>query len=1409
MASAQMLGSPPLPAKAAGPVEVLSANFDDETLGSLQQSGGPTLAYVAEGAGKALSVTGRANTWDSVGSAEGVLEHGVAYTLSARIKLVDADADAMGRFTMYDGSYTAVGAAALSTTAWTTVSGSYTLPAAVDAATVKFAVEAGSWAGSTPGFLLDDVLVTKAATGGGIVIDPSFVPGGAVSPVLAPSKLARGTGNVSALTFDDGPNGAYTTDLLDFLGANDVQATFCVIGQNIQATGGADILKRMVREGHTLCNHSTGYADMGSMTPEQAQADLMANLEIIRTALGNPNAQVPYFRAPNGSWGQTSAVAVALGMQPLAVDNLISDWETQDETLLTTRLRAAMKPGEIVLVHDGGGARAGSVAATKAVVAERLAAGWTFTLPVGGAPAPAAPSLQADFEDNTLQGWGPRDDGNGAPTVAVVADGHNSTYAARVSDRVSQGQGLSFDVSGLLTAGTTYELEAWIKFESDPGDMTFSSATTSGGTTTYSNLVQLTGLATGWTKVTGTFTLPQFTDSASVYFETKWANNAAGNTSTFLVDDITIRQPAPSVIEDLPALMDSVGVPLGVAIDSRETTGSASDLLLRHFNQITAENHMKPEAWYAADGTFSPHVEADALMKYSQDNDLRMYGHVLVWHSQTPDWFFQDSAGAPLPATPAGQQILKDRLRDHIFNVAEHLSDEYGEFGSATNPLVAWDVVNEVVSDGAENPDGLRRSEWFRILGEQYIDLAFQYADEAFNDEFASASGPARPVALFINDYNTEQSGKQQRYFDLVERLLERGVPLDGVGHQFHVNLDMPVSALESAITRFEGMGVTQAVTEFDVTTGTPVTQARLIDQGYYFRDAFEMFRAHESSLFSITVWGLTDGRSWRDSSGAPLVFNDALLAKPAYYGAAGASLPARLRTADVFGGDVAITPEATSSPEWDRLRLRAVDDNSAFQLRWAPDHLTAYVKVADGVVDAADKVTLVVGDDTHTFHRDGSGDVDGVATEVDGGWVAVVHLPLNGAVEGSTLQFDVRVAYGSSTGAWNTPGAMGTLTLLEPISYLEVAQASTAPAIDGAVDDVWADSGVIATDKQVQGTGGAIAQVRTLWKGDTLYVLADVTDPIVDVTGSDPWIQDSVELFVDAGNHKNGGYRAEDTQIRISADNVVSFGTGDESAQRARLESAVVRTATGYRVEAAVDLLGEGGLATFHGLDFQVNDASAGARTGITNWADPTGAGYQSTARWGVGQLVEAVDPPVGPQEPVPSMSLSDVTVAPGGAFEVRLAGFTPGDEVTIQLIDGTAEDSGAQRRAARVRVAPGLTIGTAVVGADGTAVVAAQVPADTPFGVYRIGAAVNGVILVEASLTVAAADAGTPGTPGTPGAPGTTPGATTPGGWLASTGMGLGLGLLAVVLVMAGLVFVVVSRRRDALQVSDSSGS
>lgn len=186
----------------------------------------------------------------------------------------------------------------------------------------------------------------------------------------------------AALTFDDGPNGACTEALLDLLGEYDVVATFCVVGSGIASPGGARILRRTVAEGHALANHALTFADMGDWPAERVRADLGATTLLIHDAVGD-DVPVRWFRAPNGSWGRTAEVAVRLGMQPLAVVHTIDDWRTQDVPTLVGNLRAALTPGELLVAHDGGGDRSGTVAALRQVLPEWLAEGWSFTFPAG------------------------------------------------------------------------------------------------------------------------------------------------------------------------------------------------------------------------------------------------------------------------------------------------------------------------------------------------------------------------------------------------------------------------------------------------------------------------------------------------------------------------------------------------------------------------------------------------------------------------------------------------------------------------------------------------------------------------------------------------------------------------------------------------------------------------------------------------------------------------------------------------------------------------------------------------------------------------------------------------------------------------------------------------------------------
>lgn len=193
-----------------------------------------------------------------------------------------------------------------------------------------------------------------------------------------PVVRAAGAGRVLALTVDDGP-AADTAALLDVLDGLGVRATFCVVGERVATPEGGALLRRAVAAGHALANHGWDYADLGSADPGDVERALRATTAAVTEAVGP--VPVRWYRAANGSWGRTAEVAVRLGMQPLGVVGAVGDWLTQDEPTLVTRLRAAVHPGAVLLVHDGGGDRRGTVAAVRRVVAGLLGEGWAFTLP--------------------------------------------------------------------------------------------------------------------------------------------------------------------------------------------------------------------------------------------------------------------------------------------------------------------------------------------------------------------------------------------------------------------------------------------------------------------------------------------------------------------------------------------------------------------------------------------------------------------------------------------------------------------------------------------------------------------------------------------------------------------------------------------------------------------------------------------------------------------------------------------------------------------------------------------------------------------------------------------------------------------------------------------------------------------
>lgn len=184
-------------------------------------------------------------------------------------------------------------------------------------------------------------------------------------------------GRTVALTFDDGPHPVHTPRLLGVLREHRVDAVFCLVGAQVRRH--PDIVRQIVAEGHTLCNHTMDHDDMADWGPDEIRRDLAATNDAIHDAV--PGADIAYFRAPYGSWGGTPEVAADMDLQPLGWSLNVVDWDPPGTDVLAERLRTGITPGAVVLLHDGMGDRSQTVEAVDRVVPEFQADGWRFTRP--------------------------------------------------------------------------------------------------------------------------------------------------------------------------------------------------------------------------------------------------------------------------------------------------------------------------------------------------------------------------------------------------------------------------------------------------------------------------------------------------------------------------------------------------------------------------------------------------------------------------------------------------------------------------------------------------------------------------------------------------------------------------------------------------------------------------------------------------------------------------------------------------------------------------------------------------------------------------------------------------------------------------------------------------------------------
>jgi GH35 family endo-1,4-beta-xylanase len=336
---------------------------------------------------------------------------------------------------------------------------------------------------------------------------------------------------------------------------------------------------------------------------------------------------------------------------------------------------------------------------------------------------------------------------------------------------------------------------------------------------------------------------------------------------------------------------------IGLAIDFTETnppTAQEQAIIKTHFNVITPENSMKPISTHPAEDHWTWET-ADRLIDFCQFNNIKVWGHTLVWHAQTGNWLFQGENGQAVTREKA-----LERLKTHIQTQVTRYKGK----------VVGWDVVNEAIAD-SNNPttENLRNAPWLRAIGPDYLTYAFKLAREADPE-----------VQLYYNDYNIEKGAKHQSSLLLLKRLIQEGAPITGVGIQGHWSLtNLPYEELDQAIQDYKALGLKVSITELDITIrgqgggqlmpatapgdapatrvatsgpggrrgggrGGPVlppTPEQLKAQAEAYAKFFEIFQKHKEVIDRVTFWGLNDARSWRRGQ-APLLFDAQNNPKPA-----------------------------------------------------------------------------------------------------------------------------------------------------------------------------------------------------------------------------------------------------------------------------------------------------------------------------------------------------------------------------------------------------------------------------------------------------------------------------------------------------------------------------------------------
>lgn len=949
-----------------------------------------------------------------------------------------------------------------------------------------------------------------------------------------------------------------------------------------------------------------------------------------------------------------------------------------------------------------------------------------------------------------------------------IGDSGLKTYGVINRDpaTATSGDCFSQDITDAVELGEEYQYSFWAKLSDvykdapeEQRNVDFAPFYVSGGEATYlgsystgvlSGEITKTLTAGEWTKFSGTFNVPKTADQIVIRIIEQGTNYGQGDCvkGAYCVTGVSMKKitrPKPEIEKDIPEWKTSVTESLGndsiagtAIMLSEISDDTLMELVEKHFNAVTFGNELKPDALfnYQIDGNSVPtktitfegeelqvpivndagdsldfsraDAMADKILEWNNahpDQKIRIRGHVLVWHSQTQEWFFHENYDITKPYV--NKETMNRRLEWFISSVFDHYFGEAAN-GKYDGLFYGWDVVNEAVIGNTYRTDKVSAAEslseirhgnnssWWHVYeSNEFIINAFKYANK-----YAPAN-----VELYYNDFGETDNTKCEGIVKLINDVKSaEGTRLDAFGMQAHYNVDgFSAAQFKSVAKKYAQAAGKVQLTELDFKAsstydGTAATkESEYTKMAYCHKNLYEAIKALKAegaNVSGITVWGVIEPNSWLHSqsdlgggaSGSaqcPLLFDGNYKAKPAYWAYVDAS---KLQPAIQ---KVTITEAKDGNIAGETYTIDQGAVQAEFIPVWDADGLTVQVKVKDTTVNDADAVTVYVDPDNSasdiTPHKVTVART--AAAAIAGGYQATVKVSMKGLKVAQQISLDVVVNNDGETGSFND------LTGKQESSSKYYAVATMKPGIekipygtisvDADADAAWGNA--VNIPLTINKGSEASANAKVLWDDDNLYVYATVKDAVLDKTGAQTHEQDSLEVFIDEDNGKTASYGEDDKQYRINYNNEQSFNGKKCLAEN--VKSATKTIDGGYVVEAAfkwTDIKPANGAKI--GLEFQINDAKDGKRIGTLSWYDETGMGWSGSNVYGTVELTGKTGSNGGGSSVNPGISDTKPDVKPDGKQDATIE--TKPDKSTVETSKVEITVSGDKKAEASVTI-------------------------------------------------------------------------------------------------------------------------